>query len=260
MPLYLFRHWLEVEGTLRASLGVFLMLDYDGTLTPIASRPEEAVLSGDVKALLRKLALSKWVKLAIISGRGLDQLKGLVGLEEAYYAGLHGMVIEGPGLRFMVEGLDEARRAVEEVKDRLNDRLSGVPGVLIEDKGFSVAVHYRLVPRGYVKRVARELNAILASSEGLRALRGKKVVELLPDVDWDKGKAALLLLSKAGGTDRVPVYVGDDETDEAAFKALKHLGITVVVGAKKRSTAKFYVRGVEEVVELLKKVYSIVAG
>lgn len=259
MPLYLYRHWLEVEGALRASPGVFLMLDYDGTLTPIASRPEEAVLSGDVRALLRALASSQWVKLAIVSGRPIGQLKELVGVDGVYYAGLHGLEVEGPGLRFKAKGVEEARRVVEDAVRRLSSTLSSVPGAIVEDKGLTVAVHYRLVSRGRVRRVLRAVREVLSSTPQLRPLKGKKVVELLPDVDWDKGRAAQLLLARAGGPNYTPVYVGDDETDEPAFKALSS-GITVVVGAKRRTSARFYVKGVDEVAGMLKRLRSIVSS
>jgi len=258
VPSYLYGRWLEVEGKLRLALGVFLMLDYDGTLTHIVSTPEEARLSPEVRRLLEGLARAgRWVKVAVISGRMVRQLQELVGVEGIYYAGLHGLVIVGPGLQFIHEDAARLRKMVREVRDVFERELQGLEGVLIEDKGLSVAVHYRQAPPGVGRRAVRIVSSVLAERSGLRALKGKKVVEVMPDVDWDKGKAAELLLAKTSSTDYLPVYVGDDETDEYAFKSLNRVGLTVVVGKRRRSYAKLYVKTVEEVHELLRRVLKL---
>ncbi len=258
MPSYLFGRWLEVEGRLRSALGVFLMFDYDGTLTHIASRPEEAKLSPEVRGLLKSLATeARWVKVAVVSGRTVRQLKELVGVDGLFYAGLHGLVIEGPGLSFIHREAARLRGLVRRLKGELEESVKGFQGVLLEDKGLSVAVHYRLAPQGTGRALIKALAPILSKYEGFRTLRGKKVVEILPDVDWDKGRAALMLLSATRSEDFVPVYVGDDETDEHAFRALSARGVTVAVGRKQRSYAKFYVKSVEEVHELLRRILKL---
>ncbi|RLF10334.1 MAG: trehalose-phosphatase [Thermoprotei archaeon] len=260
MPAQLFSHWLEVEGRLRVALGLFLMLDYDGTLTPIVNRPEEAKLSEETRKLLSSIVKAgRWVKVAIISGRPLNQLKKLIGIDGIYYAGLHGLEVEGPGVSFIHAKAEKLRKVIGEIHRELIQAFAGMKGIMVEDKGLSIAIHYRLAPKGGGRAVSKALSFIMSLRSGFRVLKGKKVYELMPDVDWDKGRAALYLIEATGTKEYMPIYIGDDETDEYAFKALAPRGLTIVVGRKKRSLAKFYVKGVNEVHELLRRINRLVS-
>jgi HAD superfamily hydrolase (TIGR01484 family) len=269
--------WPEIASRL-AGRPLALFLDYDGTLSPIAPRPELATLPEETRRLLRRLA-RRW-PVAILSGRAREDVTALVGLPELVYAGSHGFDIEGPapgrggaGLRHEVGGRDTPAR-IESLAKRLRRDLAGIPGVLVELKRFAVAVHYRLVspedlPRveAAVDRALAENNAASAGGAGggsdadgadgadgasdadgaeaaagrLRKIYSLKVFELRPDVDWDKGKALLWLWDALGlGPGVVALCLGDDVTDEDAFAAIEGRGIGILVAAEARPTAAHY--------------------
>lgn len=218
-----------------------LFLDYDGTLTPIVSRPDLAVLDEDMRRALRKLAQS--LPVAIISGRDRADVERLVGLPELVYAGSHGFDIAGPGgLRREFEGAAEFVPVLRQAEMRLRAALGGIAGVLIEPKRYAVAVHYRLVDEKDVGVVETAFDAVLGEAGSLQRTEGKKVFELRPSLDWDKGKAVSWLLAELGldGPGILPLYIGDDDTDEDAFAALAGRGIAILVADSPRSTRARY--------------------
>jgi trehalose-phosphatase len=239
-------HRDEIERRL-AGRRAALFLDYDGTLAPIAPRPGLATLPEATRAVLRRLARRGPV--VILSGRGREDVAALVGLGELTYAGSHGFDIAGPALRREVgEGIPER---IEEATARLCPRLEGIAGVLVEPKRFSVAVHYRLADPADLPRIEDAVDAVQAQLSDLRKVNGKKVFELRPDLEWDKGHALLWLLEELhgeGGETVVPLYIGDDVTDEDAFRAIADRGIGILVAAEPRETAAAYsLRDTEEV-------------
>jgi len=217
-----------------------VFLDYDGTLTPIVARPDLALLSDTMRATLRGLAAH--CSVAVISGRDLADVRDLVGLDNLVYAGSHGFDIAGPnGLRIEhVQGAAFAA-AVERAAGLLRPALAAIEGALVEPKRFAVAVHYRQVAADEVADVEAVVDRVLKAVPELEKTHGKKVFELRPRFDWDKGKAVLWLLSalEQTGADILPFYIGDDLTDEDAFLALRSRGITIFVG-KPEGTAALY--------------------
>lgn len=218
-----------------------LFLDYDGTLTPIVDRPELATLPERTREALAGLA--ERVPVAVVSGRAREEVARMVGLPGLYYAGSHGFEISGPGGFHEAYGPGQAfvpaiRRAASDLRARLSD----VAGVLVEDKTYAVAVHYRLVSAADRGRVRQAVTEVLAASPDLRRTGGKMVYELRPRLDWDKGHALGWLMGVMGlDRDRVlPVYIGDDETDEDAFAALPERGIGILVAAAPRATRAHY--------------------
>lgn len=215
-----------------------VFLDYDGTLTPIVERPDLAVLSDAMRASVRRLA--GLCPVAVVSGRDRADVARLVGLDDLAYAGSHGFDISGPGgLRIEHEQGAAFSAAVERAAERLEAGLDGIEGALVEPKRFAVAVHYRQVAPDDVPAVDQAVAAVLDAVPELRRTDGKKVIELRPRFDWDKGKAVLWLLD-ALDLDRsgsVPLYLGDDTTDEDAFRALSGRGIGILVGPPERETA-----------------------
>ncbi len=230
-----------------------VFLDYDGTLTPIVDRPDRARLDTGTREALR--ALAERHPTVIVSGRGREEVARLVGIDRLIYAGSHGFDIAGPDgsdLRHQVGSAiaPVVRLAAQE----LADRLGGIAGLIVEDKRFAVALHYRLVADVDLDRLTSEFDAVLAAHPELRRSSGKKVLEMRPRIDWDKGKAVLWLLEalRIDGGDLLPVYVGDDTTDEDAFEALRGRGVTVLVAAPGRpSAAGFSARDCGEVRDLL---------
>lgn len=218
-----------------------IFLDYDGTLTGIVEDPKAAHLSDKMRQTL--IALSRRFVVAVISGRDLSDVRARVGLDDLYYAGSHGFDIGGPadwherlkkGTDFLPD-LNRAERALADV-------LTGIEGALLERKAFSLAVHYRRAASGRVEEIEALVDQVAAAEKRLRKSHGKKVFQLQPAVDWDKGRAVLWLLEKLDldHADVVPFYIGDDLTDEDAFKALAGRGVGIVVGDETRPTAADY--------------------
>jgi alpha,alpha-trehalase len=243
--------WPELAARLRGRTPA-VFLDYDGTLSPIVDDPDRAFLPEATRDVMRALAAR--CPVAVVSGRGRAKVTEFVALDELYYAGSHGFDIAGPdpAIRWQPDAglLDHMARATA----RLREVLASVPGVEVEEKGFSTAVHYRQVAPAHVPQVERGVEQVLAGEPDLQKTHGKKVLELRPRIDWHKGRAVLWLL-EALGLDRddvVPIYVGDDVTDEDAFMALRERGLGVLVTERPRPTAAAYaVRDCDEVRELL---------
>jgi trehalose 6-phosphate phosphatase len=214
-----------------------IFLDYDGTLTPIVSRPDQATLSISTRQVLRELA--DLVPVAILSGRDLEDVRRLVDIDGIVYAGSHGFDIAGPrGLRKQVA--TEFLSIIDLAEKELKEKLAGIPGALVERKRFSIAAHYRNVAGSDVSKVEQTVNKIAAHHGELRKIENKKVYELQPNIDWNKGKAVLLVLQAPELDDVFPIYIGDDLTDEDVFRALKERGAGIVVSKQPRLTAARY--------------------
>jgi trehalose 6-phosphate phosphatase len=216
-----------------------IFLDYDGTLTPIVSHPEKAFLSDSMQQTLQALVMQAPV--AILSGRDFDDVRQRVNIGAIVYAGSHGFDIAGPrGLR--KEMAAEFLPELDMVEKELGKQLAEIDGAHVERKRFSIAAHYRNVNESDVPKVERVVSEVAARHRELRKMDGKKVYELLPDIDWDKGKAVLWLLETLGLEHAKirPIYIGDDRTDEDAFRALGQRGVGILVSEQPRPTAASY--------------------
>jgi alpha,alpha-trehalase len=215
-----------------------LFLDYDGTLSPIVERPEDAVLAEATREVLRRVAGRYPV--AIVSGRDLEDVRKRVGLEDVHYAGCHGFEIAGP-LASRVHGAAAAAAPqLGAAADMVAHDTRGIPGVQLERKRFTLAVHYRRAREADVPAVREAVERAQARHPALRVTEGKKVFELQPDVDWDKGRAVLWLIETLRLQDALPVYIGDDVTDEDAFRALAARGVGIAVQETAQPTAANY--------------------
>ena len=229
----------HIEEIARTGDRLAVFLDYDGTLTPIVSHPEDAWLSDSMQQTLRSLVA--YVPVAILSGRDLSDVRGRVQVDGIIYAGSHGFDIAGAGgLRreLGAEYLPVLDMAETELREALDD----IPGAQLERKHFSVAAHYRNVNANEAFKVAMAVDAVAGRHHELRRIDGKKVCELLPNLDWNKGKAVLWLLETLGlQRESVrPIYIGDDNTDEDAFRAVKKRGIAILVSEEPQVTAAGY--------------------
>ena len=220
---------------------LFLFLDFDGTLAPIVLVPEEAALEEGMIDVLRPLA--RRIDMAIVSGRGLDDVRNRVAIEGISYAGSHGFEIRDPDGRLVeheeakgfLPALDHAERA-------LNERLGGIEGAIIDRKRFAIAVHYRLTPPNLVPHIEPVLDEILRECPGIAKSGGKMVFELRPNLDWNKGRAVEWLAHElCGGETVFPIFIGDDLTDEDGFRAVLGWGVGIFVGAEDRETNAHYV-------------------
>lgn len=245
--------WQHVEGRIRRSGHILLLLDYDGTLVPIQASPEQAKLPASTKSLLETLSCHRRVTVAVLSGRSLNELRRLVGLRTLIYVGNHGLEMWRDGRYTEVTVSKSFREAVACIRSRLARLVADVPGACVEDKRLSVSLHYRLVPKNQVAHLKAkfrgEVLPLIRAAE-LAVLRGKKVIEVRPDLHWSKGHTTLRLVKRMRHRPLLPIYIGDDRTDEDAFAVLTG-GITIRVGALRQSKAHYYVRGVKEVLAFL---------
>lgn len=237
-----------------------VFLDYDGVLTPIVDRPEDAVMSESMRATVRELASR--CPVCIVSGRDRRVVQQLMGLDELVVAGSHGFDIWSPNEgSIMHDAAAGYEGLIERVSQRLQEEVGDVGGVVIERKHASVAVHYRLADPDGQARVETVVRDLLAEhGDELKMTPGKKVYELQPKIDWNKGKAVLYLIEVLGldSPDVVPIYLGDDITDEDAFRALRGRGIGIIVGhpddhevSGRPTAADFVLSSTEEVQGLL---------
>lgn len=254
---------------------IALFLDYDGTLSPIVDNPDQAFMSIPMRAAVSNVA--KYFPTAIISGRSRDKVYEFVGLTELYYAGSHGMDIMGPVRPFssdyencirstdkqgkevnLFQPASEFLPMIEEVFRSLVEITKDIVGAKVENNKFCVSVHYRNVDEKSWTTVGEYVNDILKQYPRLRLTHGRKVLEVRPVLNWDKGKAVEFLLESLGlmNSDEIlPIYVGDDRTDEDAFKVLREAnrGFGILVSSVPKESNAFYsLRDPSEVMVFLK--------
>ncbi|WZZ37405.1 hypothetical protein YC2023_020806 [Brassica napus] len=199
------------ERIIEASRGkqIVMFLDYDGTLSPIVADPDRAFITSKMRRTVKKLAKS--FPTSIVTGRCIDKVYSFVKLAELYYAGSHGMDIKGPTKGFSRYNKDKPSvlyqpagdflPMIDEVFKQLVEKTKSTPGAKVENNKFCLSVHFRCVD--------------------------EKVLEIGPMIKWDKGKALEFLLESLGfenSNDVFPIYIGDDRTDEDAFKLLQERG------------------------------------
>jgi len=217
-----------------------VFLDYDGTLSPIVDDYREATVPAETVEAVRRL--SRTCPVAVISGRDLSDVRDRVGIQNVVYAGSHGFDIAGPDMQERPEEAERFLEPIARVADELREAVSDIPGAEVEQKTFSVAIHFRQVQPHDVERLDQRVAETVRRHEVLRRSRGKKVIEVQPVADWDKGRAVEWLLAHTalGEGRRFPLYVGDDLTDEDAFSALSEHGIGIVVRGGVRFTLADY--------------------
>jgi trehalose 6-phosphate phosphatase len=220
-----------------------LFLDYDGTLTPIVKQPEDALLPGEMRRVLKHFA--SIFPTAVISGRDMDDVKKMVGIDSIIYAGSHGFRISGPdGLYMEHEKSGAILPGLDRIEKTLRDGVAGsIEGIRIERKRYALAVHYRNAPEDVIPKVRKAVDSIIDNNPGFKKGGGKKIIEIKPDIDWHKGRALNWILGRldlANRSDIVPIYIGDDITDEDAFMELSDKGIGILVGFHGKPTAARY--------------------
>ncbi len=233
-----------------------VFLDYDGTLTPIVDRPEDATISESMRDAVSKLA--ERCPVCVVSGRDRPVVQELMGLDNLIVAGSHGFDIwspeEGTIEHDAGSGYEEL---LDETKARLKKEVDSIEGASVEPKKASVAVHYRLAAEEDRQEIKQSVDSILEDHpEDLKMTPGKMVYEVQPKLDWDKGKAVLYLLEtlELDNQGVVPIYLGDDHTDEHAFEALESIGLSIFVGypddpevGERDTAADYFLNTVEEV-------------
>lgn len=246
-------HLSRIADALDQADGWTLFLDFDGTLAPIVEHPECAKLPASTANSLSALAKRSNGLVIVISGRALLDVQERVGLQSIHYAGNHGLEIAGPtGLHFVeptakkqVENL--ARRSVE-----LASRLAEIPGVRVEPKGLTTSIHYRRVDPSDWNRVKQIIEQVVSPDDPDFGLHGgKRVHEIRPRVDWNKGKAAAWMLRRLERQQGCTFFLGDDETDEDAFRELGDQAITARVEPFRVTQARYRLADPVEVGQFL---------
>lgn len=235
-----------------------VFLDYDGVLSPIVSHPDLAVLSHETRVVLTELASVTTV--AVVSGRDVGDVMSKIGVPGIYYAGSHGFDIIAPNGEPVEDETLERFSAYLEPLDRatamLEAKVGDIEGAQVERKRFAIAVHYRMVAADDYARLEAAVADTAPEVPMLRVESGKKIFEFRPDFDWDKGSALKWLLHELGldGPGVVPLYLGDDTTDEDAFRMIRGHGIGIVVGRDGHpSLARFALEDTDEVRSFLSR-------
>ncbi len=263
MPSIL-RRWSEVKPRL-ASGRLAVFLDFDGTLAPIVRQPGQAAISPCLRRTLSRLSACPGVRVGVVSGRSLTDLKKRVRLRKIAYAGNHGLEIEGTGFRFRLRTPPDYPRTLARVRVSIAGLPSVFPGTEIEDKGLTLSFHYRRANRLIVpEAVAAFRRAVRPYQNRLQIRTGKRILEIRPPAPWGKGEAVLWLLSNQvwlpGRMPTTAVYIGDDRTDEDAFRALRDDGVTIRVGRSVRSAARYTIDDTESTARFLDRLVRLREG
>ena len=244
----------EAVTTRLATPALVLMLDVDGTLAPIASRPEEATVPPETRRAIAALAARPGVHVALVSGRAAADARRMVGVSNLWAIGNHGAETIGPDGEADVDPqVARYETTIAQASRKLSSLVAAVPGVLLEDKRWTLSVHYRLADAAVVPRLRGVVESV-AGGLGLRLIDGKAIFEVRPPVHVNKGTAVLALARRLGPADAGHLFIGDDVTDEDAFRLLRVQmpnAVTVKVGDPKTTAAEFAVRDPAAVRELL---------
>lgn len=207
-----------------------VFFDFDGTLSDIVDDPDAARLTAGAAEAVQSLTAQ--CPVAVLSGRDLADVRQRIGLPGIWYAGSHGFELIAPdGEHHQNDAAAAALPVLEEAAAELRGQLGAIPGVAVEHKRFGVAVHYRNAARDRVGEVAAAVRTA-GQRTALRVTTGREVIELRPNIDWDKGKTLRWVVDQirdAESDSLVPIYLGDDITDEDAFDAVHGGGIGIVV-------------------------------
>lgn len=260
-PRHLFeeRTFLTFKKSLRHAHRIVLFLDYDGTLVPIRPTPEEAVIPPQGLTLVRQLQQKSHISVVIITGRAMNDICSLLGNSVQWIAANHGFHIRGPHRQWIHPQALLFAEQRNELINVLHKSLDMIDGVRIEDKLYTISLHYRNVHPQHQGMVTRCIATILREQHyPIRITRGKKVVELRPDVDWGKGFAMEKVLSLLRLRTRpLVVAIGDDQTDESMFERLTKTDFGICVGKKRHTSARYRVRNVPEVIKLLETICTL---
>ena len=237
----LFDRFEELRDRIEGAEHISVFADFDGTVSPIVPVPGDAELDAEIRPILKALAAKSNISVGVVSGRAVDDLQQRTGIDGLIYVGNHGLEIEAGNTRFREPKAEALRRELKCVSLQLKHTLADIEGLEVEDKGLTLSVHFRRVNEDLHTWVRNASLDTVAKSRSFVAREGKKVIEVRPQVEWDKGHALKWLLKEVLPASSLPIYIGDDVTDEDAFAAIPQ-GITIRVGGTPEAgTAAQYV-------------------
>jgi trehalose-phosphatase len=255
---YLFSNWPDIAKRLRAARHRLYLFDIDGTLASIEKVPEAARIHALLRRLLYALSMGPRSTVGIISGRQLDDARDMVGLQHLIYAGNHGLEVCFNGSRHIEPQARNHAHALELIYQNAKQAFAAVPGALVEWKGLTMSLHYRMVEKKYMakfKKIFQEDIMPRLARDKFQYREGKKVIEIIPIGDWSKGTVVEMLVRHFRKP--VTIFVGDDVTDEGAFSVMGADDISVKVGHKEGSKAHYYLKNQGEVKKLLQRLVKL---
>jgi trehalose-phosphatase len=235
--------------------GLLMLFDFDGTLSPIVDFPSQAILPRHWRNRLKRLSRLPNITVGMVTGRALEDIRKRAGIPGIIYAAAHGYEITR-GHRQLLKVGTAHRRPLKKLAGQLSEELSKISGTEVEFKGHAVAVHYRRVKaprRAAVIRKAKKIALPHLDKQGWQITGGKMVLEVRPAKQWNKGDAVKWIWKHVAPS-FLPCYIGDDVTDEDAFRIIGNRGITIRVGRKRNSHAQYYVNNIEELVPWMKEI------
>jgi trehalose-phosphatase len=251
----------EILQRIERGRRVLIFLDYDGTLIPIKKTPELALLHPAKKGFLRRLG--KRAFLGVVSGRALSEIQRLVTIEDIAYIGNHGLEISYRQRCWVHPQAENIGPILMDVLKKIHHSTKNFPGILVEDKGTTVTIHYRLVDPplwGPLKEIVRK--QVGWKRRALRMTEGKRAFEIKPNLPWDKGKGIQELMGWLDLKERpLLIYIGDDQTDEDAFRTINNSdrsALTIHVGRAKDTHARYRLASVNEVWMFLRALFSLI--
>lgn len=253
---YFFSEWPKLKIKLLKTKHILLCVDFDGTITPIKPRPRLARLGRKMRFLLADISKHTVVTLAIVSGRSLADVMQKVDLPGVIFVGNHGLEIKYKNKKFIYPRARKFAPIIKKLGELLRVRIRLFSGVVLEEKGLSLSLHYRLLKANKLPALRKTFFQVVdpyLKAGKVKFTKGKKVLEIRPNIDWHKGEAVLYLRKKLKVMGSSLIYIGDDITDEDAFSAVNKIGgISIVVGKRDSSGAKYYLKSHIETQKLLR--------
>jgi trehalose-phosphatase len=244
---HLFQSWPDVAQRIRQAQAIALFLDFDGTLAPFVSQPCAARLPWPTRRVLQRLSRLPRLRIWIISARRAGDLRSRIAVPHLQYLGLYGWE---NGAIPQFEAAET--RGLAEARDRITRRIRHISGIRIEDKDATFALHWRGAPQDCFRQAAHVFESVMAQFDRvLRVMAGDHVWEVVPASLMGKG-AAVRLRWRAWDDRALPIYLGDNVADEAAFSALAS-GVTVCIGRARPTRAHFQLRDTAEVRAFLER-------
>lgn len=245
----------ELLATLEDAEGLLLLLDFDGTLAAITERPEEASILPESASTLSRIHADPAATVAVVTGRSFADARRRVPIEGCRIAGNHGFELAVDGSKTVHPAAEAAEPTIGAICGTLEEDLADVDGALVEDKGVTATIHYRLADAETAETIRERVHEAVDrhdEDDAVRITSGKQILEVRPAVEWDKGRAVEWLRDECipAGEEWLTMYVGDDVTDEAAFRALDGDDAGVKVGPGE-TAADYRVEGPEAVARLL---------
>lgn len=241
----------EIESRARCTGLISLFLDFDGTLVPITGDPAAPRLDPYAAATLKLLSRQDGLVTTIISGRAIEDLYARIRLDGLIYSGNHGLEIFGRQFRFVEPAASARREELGRLCEELALEVRPLPGAIVECKGLTASVHYRLAAEEDRARIQQSVYAVTARNGALfRVNPGRKIFDIVPRTNWHKGAAVKWINGHLGGKEVLTVYLGDDASDEDAFAVLPD-AVTIKVGAAVATCARYQLSGPSAVHEFL---------